>query len=83
MHSIVRSAARFAQAERNRCAGTIPLLPCVFSMRNSKEFTVSQTQPEPRPGSAFSWNEDWLATVVGLVLIGLVLVGAIPDWLVP
>ncbi|WP_328714651.1 hypothetical protein [Nocardia salmonicida] len=44
---------------------------------------MSQTQPEPRPGSAFSWNEDWSATVVGLVLIGLVLVGAIPDWLVP
>ncbi|MEU4417872.1 MULTISPECIES: hypothetical protein [Nocardia] len=44
---------------------------------------MSQTEPEPRPGSAFSWNEDWLATVVGLVLIGLVLVGAIPDRLVP
>ncbi|MFD3424911.1 hypothetical protein ACFWVM_10525 [Nocardia fluminea] len=44
---------------------------------------MSQTEPEPRPGSAFSWNEDWSATVAGLVLIGLVLVGAIPDWLVP
>lgn len=44
---------------------------------------MSQTEPEPRPGSAFSWKEDWLAIVVGLVLIGLVLVGAIPDRLVP
>ncbi|TCJ95397.1 hypothetical protein [Nocardia alba] len=44
---------------------------------------MSQTTPEPRPAGAFSWNEDWLATVVGLVLIGLVLIGAIPDWLVP
>ncbi|WP_342800795.1 hypothetical protein [Nocardia sp. No.11] len=44
---------------------------------------MSQTQPEPRPGSVFTWNEDWLATIVGLALIGLVLAGAIPDWLVP
>ncbi|MFC6012155.1 hypothetical protein [Nocardia lasii] len=44
---------------------------------------MAQTESEPRPGGAFRWNEDWLATVVGLALIGLVLVGAIPDWLVP
>ncbi|MEV0335010.1 hypothetical protein [Nocardia sp. NPDC050717] len=44
---------------------------------------MSQTPSEPRPGSAFTWNEDWLATVVGLALIGLVLIGAIPGWLVP
>lgn len=49
----------------------------------TQRVTVSQTEPEPRPGSAFSWKEDWLAIVVGLVLIGLVLVGAIPDRLVP
>ncbi|WP_336085474.1 hypothetical protein [Nocardia sp. SSK8] len=44
---------------------------------------MSQTQPEPRPGSTFTWNEDWLATIVGLALLALVLTGAIPDWLVP
>ncbi|MGV9820562.1 hypothetical protein [Nocardia xishanensis] len=44
---------------------------------------MSQTPPEERPGSTFTWNEDWLAAIVGLALIALVLVGAIPDWLVP
>ena len=28
-------------------------------------------------------NEDWAATIVGLVLLGLVLAGALPGWLVP
>lgn len=28
-------------------------------------------------------NEDWLATVVGLALLALVLLGAIPGWVVP
>jgi len=31
----------------------------------------------------FVWNEDWLAAVVGLVLVALVLVGAVPEWLAP
>ncbi|WP_275106740.1 hypothetical protein [Nocardia brasiliensis] len=44
---------------------------------------MAQTSPEQRPGGGFAWNEDWLAAVVGLVLIALVLVGAIPAWLVP
>lgn len=44
---------------------------------------MSQTPPEKRSGSAFAWNEDWLAAVAGLALIALVLVGAIPEWLVP
>lgn len=56
---------------------------CVPLDGERKENDVSQTPPEERPGSTFAWNEDWLAAVVGLVLIGLVLVGAIPDWLVP
>lgn len=44
-----------------------------------------QTPPAENPGSGslFTWNEDWLATITGLALIALVLVGAIPDWLVP
>jgi hypothetical protein len=28
-------------------------------------------------------NEDWAATVVGLVLLALVLTGVLPGWLVP
>ncbi|TQM32244.1 hypothetical protein [Nocardia bhagyanarayanae] len=44
---------------------------------------MSQIPPEERPGSTFPWNEDWLAAIVGLALIALVLLGAIPDWLVP
>jgi hypothetical protein len=28
-------------------------------------------------------NEDWAATVVGLLLLGLVLTGLLPGWLVP
>jgi len=30
-----------------------------------------------------SLNEDWAATVVGLVLLVLVLTGLLPGWLVP
>jgi hypothetical protein len=30
-----------------------------------------------------SLNEDWLATIVGLVLLLLVLFGGIPGWLIP
>ncbi|WP_454196578.1 hypothetical protein [Nocardia sp. Marseille-Q1738] len=44
---------------------------------------MSQPSPEERSGSTFTWNEDWLAAIVGLVLIALVLSGVIPDWLVP
>ncbi|MEU7144446.1 hypothetical protein ABZ942_33730 [Nocardia sp. NPDC046473] len=45
---------------------------------------MSQTSPEQRSGSStFAWSEDWLAAVAGLALIALVLVGAIPDSLVP
>ncbi|MFI6166732.1 hypothetical protein ACIBCN_08080 [Nocardia sp. NPDC051052] len=43
---------------------------------------MSQTSPDERSGSTFAWSEDWLAAVAGLALIALVLVGAIPDWLV-
>jgi hypothetical protein len=31
----------------------------------------------------FALNEDWAATIAGLVLLALVLSGAIPAWLVP
>jgi hypothetical protein len=28
-------------------------------------------------------NEDWAATIVGLLLLALVLTGVLPGWLVP
>jgi hypothetical protein len=30
-----------------------------------------------------AWNEDWAATIAGLVLLTLVLTGLLPGWLVP
>ena len=44
-----------------------------------------EIQPEDPPTQAgkFSVNEDWLATAVGLVLLALVLVGAIPVGVIP
>jgi hypothetical protein len=44
---------------------------------------VSQSPPDEQSGSTFTWNEDWLAAIAGLVLIALVLLGVIPDRLVP
>ncbi|MEV0246730.1 hypothetical protein AB0H76_09100 [Nocardia sp. NPDC050712] len=43
---------------------------------------MSQPPPEESPGRTFALNEDWLAAIVGLILIALVLAGAIPAWLV-
>jgi len=48
-----------------------------------EERTVSQNPPDERSGSTFTWNEDWLAAVGGLTLLALVLLGVIPEWLVP
>ena len=51
--------------------------------------------PDPRTGDAgrgdpairterrTALNEDWAATIAGLALLVLVLVGAIPGWIVP
>ncbi|WP_345495585.1 hypothetical protein [Nocardia callitridis] len=39
---------------------------------------VSTGQPR-----RFHWNEDWLASAVGLVLLALVLLGVLPEGLVP
>ena len=35
------------------------------------------------PPGRLALNEDWAATVVGLVLLALVLTGLLPGWLVP
>lgn len=42
-------------------------------------------RPTPPPDAAgkFSLSEDWLAVLVGLSLLTLVLLGAIPQGLVP
>ncbi|MFC3962696.1 hypothetical protein [Nocardia jiangsuensis] len=41
------------------------------------------SSPSPQPERRFPLNEDWLATIVGLVLLVLILAGAVPGWLVP
>ncbi|WP_281032397.1 hypothetical protein [Nocardia higoensis] len=44
---------------------------------------MSQKPSDEQSESTFTWNEDWLAAVVGLTLLALVLLGVIPEWLVP
>ena len=50
---------------------------------------MSETTPERTPDTAVTaarrvaLNEDWAATIVGLVLLALVLTGLLPGWLVP
>jgi hypothetical protein len=48
---------------------------------------MSTTQPpdDPTVGDArrTALNEDWAATIVGLLLLALVLAGVVPGWLVP
>ncbi|WP_269821857.1 hypothetical protein [Nocardia asteroides] len=42
------------------------------------------SSPAPQqPERRFPLNEDWLATIVGLVLLVLILAGVVPGWLVP
>ncbi|GAB3933506.1 hypothetical protein [Micromonospora vulcania] len=43
----------------------------------------SPPNPPTARESRLAFNEDWLATIVGLALLGLVLLGAIPAGLVP
>lgn len=39
--------------------------------------------PAVRGARRTALNEDWAATVVGLLLLALVLSGLLPGWLVP
>ncbi len=39
--------------------------------------------PTPAAGRARQINEDWLAVIVGLALLALVLVGALPGSVIP
>ncbi|MBF6241024.1 hypothetical protein IU474_28660 [Nocardia otitidiscaviarum] len=53
-------------------------------MSHSEPVPEQGTRVEQSPTSRWSWvTEDWLAVIAGLGLLALVLVGAIPDWLVP
>lgn len=52
--------------------------------------TPDPATPDPDPDHAgvrterrTALNEDWAATIVGLALLALVLLGAIPGWIVP
>jgi hypothetical protein len=51
------------------------------------DHTPAPARPEPDPAVTgarrLALNEDWAATVVGLVLLALVLTGLLPGWLVP
>ncbi|MFI7023849.1 hypothetical protein [Micromonospora sp. NPDC049900] len=47
---------------------------------------MSAPEPQPTPTapeSRFAINEDWAATLLGLALLALVLIGVIPAGLVP
>ncbi|WCN79074.1 hypothetical protein [Micromonospora sp. LH3U1] len=43
----------------------------------------SPSTPPTAGASRLAFNEDWLATILGLALLALVLLGAIPAGLVP
>ena len=45
----------------------------------------NSSAPDPAVTTArrLALNEDWAATVVGLLLLALVLTGLLPGWLVP
>lgn len=44
---------------------------------------ASREEELPTDHGKFSLSEDWLATVVGLLLLALVLLGAIPVGVIP
>ena len=41
------------------------------------------TDTPPPDDRRIALNEDWAATIVGLLLLGMVLTGLLPGWLVP
>jgi hypothetical protein len=49
--------------------------------KRHEQCRVGAGPPEPRRERKI--NEDWAATIVGLVLLVLILLGLIPAWLVP
>ena len=45
--------------------------------------TPSPDDPAVSGSRRVALNEDWAATIIGLLLLGLVLTGLLPGWLVP
>ncbi|WP_433556218.1 hypothetical protein ACQPWY_28420 [Pseudonocardia xinjiangensis] len=47
--------------------------------------STPEPHDDPTVGGArrTALNEDWAATIVGLLLLALVLTGLVPGWLVP
>jgi hypothetical protein len=45
--------------------------------------TSSERPESPDDHKRFSLNEDWIATIVGLVIFGLCMVGAITPGMIP
>jgi hypothetical protein len=43
----------------------------------------SEEAPEAETPRGRAFNEDWAAVVVGLVLLALALIGAIPEGVIP
>ncbi|SHK05248.1 hypothetical protein SAMN05443637_102164 [Pseudonocardia thermophila] len=75
--------SRRQHAHDELCSSTPP--PSTLSLLTETESTVSSSDDDPAVGAArrTALNEDWLATIVGLVLLLLVLAGVIPGWLIP
>lgn len=51
--------------------------------RHDRTADSHDADPDVATARRFALNEDWAATVVGLVLLVLVLTGLLPGWLVP
>ena len=43
----------------------------------------ARPDPAVQHSRRIALNEDWAATIAGLLLLGLVLTGLLPGWLVP
>ena len=56
--------------------------PLLYPPSPTRPARPSAPSGEP-PARRLALNEDWAATVVGLVLLALVLTGLLPGWLVP
>jgi hypothetical protein len=65
--------------------------PTPVPSRPDPDPAVTAPSPSPlrhppssgEPPARLALNEDWAATVVGLLLLALVLTGLLPGWLVP
>ncbi|MDN6797930.1 MAG: hypothetical protein L0L50_01280, partial [Propionibacterium sp.] len=59
-------------------------IPMAFSPTPAQPAETTHRAPDDPDGAGkFSVSEDWLAVVVGLVLLALALTGVIPAGLIP